>query len=89
MKIEFEDIPDTAIFKWLDEPNPYTKDTEAWQRTELARKMSGKTIAAFVKAAANHPAFANRDPRNTLATLAGKRLIEIDGYKGRAIRHRG
>lgn len=42
-------------------------------------------MSAFCQAAKSNPAFANRDPRRTLKTLAGnRRLIEIEGYNPRA-----
>lgn len=70
------DFPDNARFRWLGKPNPFSPGTGPHARTELARKLSGKTVAAFIKA--------NGGRRNTLVTLVGKRLIAIDGYQGRA-----
>jgi hypothetical protein len=68
---------ENARFFWQKgKPNPFAKGTGPWERTELARKMSGKTCAAFIKA--------NGGRTSTLATLVGKRLIEIEGYTGRA-----
>jgi hypothetical protein len=66
---------DNAKFVWCGKPNPFRKGTGPWERTELARKMSGKTVAAFR---------AKAGQTRTLATLVGKRLIEIEGYQGRA-----
>src|SRR5262245_51347276 len=78
---------DFATFRWLGKPNPYGKDTEPYARTEAVRKAAtGKTtVAAFCKAVAGSSGFATRDPRKTLATLVGQRLIEIEGYAGRAV----
>ena len=63
-----------AQFRWLGNPNPYPEETGPWKRTEIARKLSGKTVRELI--AATQP--------STPFTLAGKRLIEIAGYQGRA-----
>jgi hypothetical protein len=65
---------DHARFRWLGKPNPYPRGTGPWKRTEIARKMNGKTVGELI--AATQP--------STPFTLAAKRLIEIAGYKGRA-----
>ena len=65
---------DHAPFRWLGKPNPYPKGTGPWKRTEIARKLSGKTVGELI--AATQP--------STPFTLAGKRLIEIEGYQARA-----
>jgi hypothetical protein len=67
---------DNARFRWLGKQNPFPKGTGKWQRTELARKLSGKTVAQFyAQLGSKH---------KTLSTLVGMRLIEIEGYQGRA-----
>jgi hypothetical protein len=75
---------DNATFAWLGKPNTWDEGSLPWQRTELVRKMSGNTVSALRQAAKNNAAFATRDPLDTLDTLAGKRLIEIEGHKARA-----
>ena len=70
-----------ATFRWLGKPNSYPKGNPAWHRTELARKMSGKTVGAFTQAAKSSAGFGSRDPQLTLNTLWRKRLIEIEGHK--------
>jgi hypothetical protein len=69
---------DNATFKWCGKPNPYPKGTDPWKRTEIGRKMGQtgrKTVGEF---------FAATRPYKTWKTLVGLRLIEIEGYKGRA-----
>ena len=64
-----------ARWRWLGKPNPFTPGTGPWRRTEIARKMkSGTTVREL----------ASETQSSTPFTLAGKRLIEIEGYKGRA-----
>src|SRR5262249_16573154 len=75
---------DDAIYQWLGKPNPFSPNTGPWKRTKLASRLSGKTIGAFRKAAAHERAFDGRDPITTLLYLASKRLIELEGYQGRA-----
>jgi hypothetical protein len=65
---------DHARFKWLGKPNPFTKGSGPWQRTEIARKLSGKTVRYLIA----------KTQASTPFTLAGRRLIEIEGYQGRA-----
>jgi hypothetical protein len=63
-----------AHFRWLGKPNPFPKGGGAWDRTEIARKLDGNTVGELI--AATQP--------STPFTLVGKRLIEIEGYQGRA-----
>jgi hypothetical protein len=65
---------DNAAFRWLGKPNTFPKGTGTWKRTEIARKMSGKTVSEL--SAATQP--------STPWTLVRMRLIEIEGYQGRA-----
>ena len=63
-----------ARFRWCGLPNPFPKNTGPWQRTEIARKMGKGTVAALIA----------KTKRSTPGTLVGRRLIEIEGYQGRA-----
>jgi hypothetical protein len=78
-------LDDNAHIKWIGgKPYRFGEGTLPWQRTEFVRKMTGKTVAAFVKAASKERAFAGKsDPRSTLISLLGDGLIEVEGYHGR------
>ena len=65
---------DKARFRWLGKRNKFTKGTGPWLRTEIARKMSGKTVGELIA----------KTRASTPFTLVGRRLIEIEGYQGRA-----
>lgn len=67
-----------AIITWLGKPNLFPEGTDPWKRTEIVRKCSGQTVS---KVLAKHGA---QLKPSTLATLVGKRLISIEGYRGRA-----
>jgi hypothetical protein len=64
----------SARFRWLGKANPFPPGSGAHARTEVARKMRTGTVAELQA----------RTRRGTPFTLAGKRLIEIEGHMPRA-----
>jgi hypothetical protein len=48
-----DDLPATAVIRYLKDGNPAHEGSGRWKRIELLRKYDGKTIAAFEKADGN------------------------------------
>jgi hypothetical protein len=67
----------SAVFVWCGKPNPFKEGIYPWQRTELAREMSGSTVAAFYRAAGKRKAFAKVNPDATLKRLLKLQLIDF------------
>jgi hypothetical protein len=72
---------DNARFRWLGKPNLEPKGTWRWTRAETARKLSGKTVRELIVGLSG---LTVRQRTGAPKSLARERLIEIEGYQGRA-----
>jgi hypothetical protein len=62
--------PDATV-TWAGHDNPFREGCGAWERTELVRKASGKTVTALQSLKGLRP--------TTLGTLARMKLVKIGG----------